>query len=112
MMYDQDLPTSLWAETSSTAVYVQNRCPHAILEEKTHEEVFIDEKPNVGHLRIFGYPVYIHVQKERRRKMEPSGKKGTFVGYNETSQAYRIYVPVQRQMGVSRDVNFDEDIAF
>ena len=45
-------------------------------------------------------------------KLEPSGKKGTFVGYNETSKAYRIYIPGQRQIEISWDVTFDEDEAF
>ena len=84
MMCDQDLPASLFVEASSTAVYVQNRCHHAIRDQKTPEEVFTGEKPDIRHLRIFGFPVYIHVRKEKRTKMEPLGKKGIFVGYSET----------------------------
>ena len=38
--------------------------------------------------------------------------KGTFVGYSETSKAYRIYIPRQRQIEIIRDVTFDEDEAF
>ena len=79
MMCDQDLLASLWAEAASTAVYIQNRCHHAILDQKTPEEVFTVEKPDVGHLRIFGCPVYVHVPKEKRTKMEPLRKKGIFV---------------------------------
>ena len=81
MMHDQDLPTSLWAEATRTAVYIKNRSPHSVLGEKTPEEVFSEEKPDVGHLRIFECPVFIHVPKEKITKMEPSGKKGIFVGY-------------------------------
>jgi hypothetical protein len=47
MMCDQDLPTLLWKEASSTIFYVQNRCSHVILEEKTPKEVFISEKPKI-----------------------------------------------------------------
>jgi hypothetical protein len=72
-------------------------CPHAILKEKTLEEVFLGIKPEVGHLRIFGCPAYIHVPKEKRKNMEPSRKKGVFVGYSEISKAYRIYVLGQRK---------------
>jgi hypothetical protein len=61
-------------------------------------------------LRIFGCPVYIHVPKDKRKKLEPSGKKGIFVGYSETSKAYRIYVPGQQKVEISRDVTFDEKI--
>jgi hypothetical protein len=111
-MFDQDLPNSLWAEATSTVVYTQNRFPHAILKDKTPTKVFSGIKPKVGHLRIFGCPVYIHVPKENRTKMEPSGKKGVFWGYNENSKAYRIYVPGQRQIEVSRDVTFHEEATF
>ena len=44
--------------------------------------------------------------------MEPSGKKGIFVGYSETSKAYRIYVLGQRNSEVRRDVTFHEEAAF
>ena len=76
---------------------------------ETPKEVFTGDKPNVGHLRIFNCPVYIHVPKEKRTKMEPSRKKRIFVGYSETSKDYHVYVPGQRQIKISRDVTFDED---
>jgi hypothetical protein len=79
-----------------TKVYVQNKSPHQILKNMTPEEAFIGVKPEVGHFRIFGCPVYFHVPKEKRSKLDPSGRKGTFVGYNESSKAYWIYIPCQR----------------
>jgi hypothetical protein len=111
-MYDQNLLSSLWVEAASTTVYLQNRCPHKALEVKTPKEVFTGIKPFVDHLRIFGSPVYIHIPKEKRTKLEPSGKKGTFVGYNETSKAYRIYIPGQKFIEVSRDVTSHEEATF
>ena len=83
----------LWAEATRTAVYVQNCTPHRVLENKTPKEVFSGKKREVSHLRIFGCPVYIHIPKEKRTKLDPSGKKGIFVGYSESSKAYRIYFP-------------------
>ena len=47
--------------------------------------------------------------KEKRSKLDASGKKGMFVGYNETSKAYRVYVPGQREVEICHDVTFDED---
>ena len=82
MIHDQDLLMTFWAEASSTTIYVQNNSPHNILGDKTLEEAFIGEKPKVSHLRIFGCPMYIYITKEKRTKMEPSRKKGTFVGYS------------------------------
>jgi hypothetical protein len=99
-------------KAASTAVYIQNKCPHKALEEKTLEEVFTGKKPSVDHLRIFDSLVYIHVPKEKRTKLEPSGKKDTFVGYSETSKTYRIYVPGKKFIEVSRDVTFHEEATF
>ena len=111
MLHDQCLPKFLWGEAANTIVYVQNKCPHQALDFKTLEEVFIGKKPNVFAFRIFGCPVYFHVPKEKRNKLDAFGKKGTFLGYIETSKAYRIYLPDQREVELSHDVTFDEDFA-
>lgn len=47
--------------------------------------------------------MYFHMPREKRNKLEASGKKGIFVGYSENSKAYKIYVPGQRDVEVSRD---------
>ena len=73
----------LWAEAAITMVYVHNYTPHRVLENKTLEELFSGKKPEVSHLRIFGCPVYIHILKEKRTKLDPSGKKGIIMGYSE-----------------------------
>jgi hypothetical protein len=59
---------------------------HKSLRNMTLEEAFTEVKPEVGHFRIFGCLVYIHVHKEKRTKLDPSCRKGTFVGYNESSK--------------------------
>jgi hypothetical protein len=59
----------------------------------TREESFSDKKPNVENLRIFGCPVYSHIPKDMRNKLKRSGKKAIFMGYSDSSKAYRIYIP-------------------
>lgn len=103
MIRDQNLHMYLWAEASRTVVYVQNKSPHKILWNKTPKEVFAGKKPEVRHLRIFGCPMYIHFPKKKRTKLEPSRKKGTSIGYNETSKAYRICIFEQRKIEIRRD---------
>jgi hypothetical protein len=47
----------LWAETTRIVVYVQNKSPYKVLENKTPEEVFSGKVLEVSHLRIFGCPI-------------------------------------------------------
>ena len=109
MLHDQNLLKFLLGEATNTTVYVQNKTPHQALGDKTLEEVFTGIKPNVDHLRILGYPVYFHVLKYNRNKLETNGNKYKFVGYCENFKTFRIYVHGQRSIEFSRDVTFDED---
>jgi hypothetical protein len=90
MIHDQDLPMHIWAEATRTTICVQNRFSHSALGFKTPEEMFTRKKPEVGHLKIFGCPVFVHIPKEKRTKLDPSGHKGIFVGYYEVSEALKI----------------------
>ena len=44
--------------------------------------------------------------------MKPTVENGIFVGYDETSKAFHIYLPSQRKVVVRRDVKFEEERAF
>ena len=112
MIHDQHIPMYLWEEATRTTVYVQNIISHSALGNKTPVEMFFGEKPEVSHVNIFGCHVYIHIPKEKRSKLDPSGKKILFVGYSEQSKAYRIYISGCHQIELSRDVTFDEDTSF
>ena len=73
MLDDQDLPMHLWVEVARKTVYIHNHTPHRVLDNKTLEEAFSREKPEVIHLRIFGCSMYIHIPKEKRTKLDLLG---------------------------------------
>ena len=79
------------------------------LRTRHPKKYFSGKKLEVSHLRIFDYPVYIHILKEKRTKLDPLGRKGIFVGYSESSKSYRIYFPRFKKIDITRDVTFDED---
>ena len=87
MLLDQDIHMHIWAEAGRTVVYVWNHTPHRVLDNKTPQEDFSREKLEFIHLIIFGCPVYIHIPKQKRTKIDLSGRKGIFVEYNDTSKA-------------------------
>jgi hypothetical protein len=91
---------------------VQNISPHCVLGNKTPEEMFTGENPKVIHLQIFGCPMYVHVPKDKRSNLDPSGKKGVFVGYSETLNKYRVDISGYRQIEIIKDVTFNEDATF
>ena len=65
-----------------------------------------NQKSAISEYSIVQFP------KEKRTKLDPSGKKGIFVGYYESSKDYRIYFLGFKKIDIRRDVTFDEDLAY
>ena len=74
--------------------------------------MFTGEKLEVSHLGIFGCPIYVHVLKDKRTKLDPPGNKDIYFGYNETSKEYEIYIPCYKKFETIIDVTLDEYVAF
>ena len=90
---------------------MQNRCPHKILGMSTPEEAFSGKRPDISHLQIFGSPVYMHVTKDARRKLDLTTEVGIFVGYTDTPHKYHVYFPDRHNIVVRRDIKFHEEKA-
>jgi hypothetical protein len=50
------------------------------LKNITPEENFIGVKDEIEYFKVFGCPVYFHVPKEKKSKLDPSRIKDTFMG--------------------------------
>ena len=112
MLHDLGLLKFLWGEaTKPSPLYMFNIGARIKHWTSRHPKKFSPVRNLMFHFRIFGCPVYFPLLKDTRNKLDASGKKGTFAGYIETSNAYRIYVLGQREVEISHDVTFDEDSA-
>lgn len=105
MLLEAGLPKALWAEAVATASYLRNLSPYAGLSMTPHERMS-GAKPNVGHLKVFGSTVYVHIPKVKRGKFAPTSWKGTFVGYVDGG-LYRV-MSDDKLVSVESDVTFDE----
>ncbi|KMQ91353.1 opie2a pol protein [Lasius niger] len=56
----------------------------------------------------FGCELHILDQTPNKSKLEPRSKKGIFVGYSQQLKGYRVWIPSEGKVQVSRDVKFLE----
>ncbi|KAL0880051.1 hypothetical protein ABMA27_002544 [Loxostege sticticalis] len=106
MMLNAKLPKVYWAEAIHTAAYIINRSPTKCY--KTPEEMWTGQKPNVSHMRTFGYEAMVHLPKEKRKKLDSKSQKLIFIGYCENTKGYRFLLPNSRKAIKSRDAIFLE----
>jgi hypothetical protein len=108
MLEEKSMPKSYWAEAVRTAVYIQNR----IGDKVSPYEQYFGTKPNLRHLRVFGSIAYVHIPKEKRKKLDTKAEKCILVGYSDEQKGYKCYNPQTKRACVSRDVVFDESASW
>jgi transposase InsO family protein len=109
MLSGAALPITLWGEAAYTACYLYNRTPRGYGDtQATPEEMWIGEKPSLGHLRVFGCVAYAQLAKDQRGKLDSTSIRGVFVGYTPTSRQYRVYDPETKKVERYSTVRFDE----
>ena len=91
MMLHAGLSSGHWTYAVHTACYLTNRTSTKALDGDTPFRALTNKKPNVKNLRVFGCPVYVHVE-DHTKKFQPRAQKGVFLGYTDNSPGYRVTV--------------------
>jgi hypothetical protein len=110
MLKHKNLPTFLWPEAMKTITYLSNRTTTVAVGNRllTPVEILTGIKPDVSHLRVFGCKAFAYNFDIHRKKLDDKAKAGVFVGYDNSSAAYRIYLTGQRKIIKSGHVMFNE----
>lgn len=106
LLTDSGLPKFLWAEAVNTANYIQNRVVTKGNSNSIPFELWNEKKATVNYFEIFGAKCYVHIPKEKRKKLENTATQMYFLGYEDGSKAYRMYDALNHKLVISRDVRF------
>src|SRR4051812_39401699 len=109
MLNESNLPKYFWADAISTACYVLNRIIIRPILNKTPYELLKGRKPNVSHLHVFGCKCFVlNNGKDNLGKFDAKADEGIFLGYSQSSKAYRVYNKRLLIVEESVHVSFDE----
>ena len=80
MLDDAGLSKKYWAFAVSVAVDLKNRTPTRSVVSRTPYKAWDGRKPSLKHLHVFGCLAFVHVPKEKRKKLDTKATPGIFVG--------------------------------
>lgn len=109
LLMEKNVPKHFWAEATTWACHVLNRCVTRALDDKVPEELWSGNKPNVDYFRVFGCIGHTHIPSQNRTKLDPRSHKCVLFGISKESKAYRLYDPVQEKIVISCNVIFEEE---
>jgi hypothetical protein len=109
MLLESGLPASFWGEAIMTANHVRNSCISKSIDGDIPYKRWTGKSPDVSHLQIFGCKAYVLDKPTNRGKFDSKTVEGIFVGYSDYPKGYRMWIPSEQKIRISRDVKFLEE---
>lgn len=103
-----NMPQYFWAEAVRHAVYVLNRLRTKFLKDKTPYEALKGNKPNLGHIRVFGCVGHVKTPSNLTRKLDDRSIPMVHLGFEPGTKGYRMYDMAGKKVVISRNVIFEE----
>ena len=106
MLSYSSLPESFWGYALETAAYILNLVPSKSVS-KTPTELWKGRKPSLNHIRIWGAPAHVLVQKQQ--KLESRTEMCMFIGYPKGTRGGIFYNPKEKKVIVNTHATFLEE---
>ncbi|KAK2448739.1 putative mitochondrial protein [Trifolium repens] len=110
LRFQANLPISFWGECVLTATYLINRTPTMVNDGVTPYEKLFGKPPSYEHIKIFGCLCYVKNLSKQRDKFDSRAERCVFVGYPKGQKGWTVYNLRTREIYVSRDVVFYENV--
>ncbi|XP_040960398.1 uncharacterized protein [Gossypium hirsutum] len=98
LLFEKNLPKTMWAKVVNIAVYIQNGLPTKALAHKTPFKAWFGFKPSLAQLKIFGSICYAYIPAMKREKLESKAEPGIMVAYSSVKKGYRILNPLTNKV--------------
>lgn len=110
LRFQASLPIEFWGECVQTVVFWINRTPTTLFKGKYPYEILFSSQQKLELLRVFGYLCYVHYSPRTKDKFGPRSRRCVFLGYHSRKKRWKVMDLEPRDVFVSRDVRFMEDI--
>jgi len=106
VMFQSKLPKKIWLYLVLHEVFLLNRIPAKILQNKASYEILYGTAPDLSQLSVFGCLSYVSILNTNRHKFDPRDRKCAFLGYKAGMKGYILVDVHSSEVIISRNVKF------
>jgi len=110
LMFQSQVPLSLWGDCVLTAVFLINTTPSQLLSNKTPYVILTGTVPVYEQLRTFGCLCYSSTSPKQRHKFQPRSEACVFLGYPAGYKGHKLMDLKSNTVFISRNVIFHEEV--
>lgn len=107
LLAQASMPIKFWDEAFRASIFLINRLPTPLLQNKTPLETLFHTQLDYSQLKVFGCTWYPNIRPYNNHKLQFRSTPCTFLGYNLNHKGYRC-LDSNGRIFISRDVIFDE----
>jgi hypothetical protein len=105
-------PKQYWYLALRHATLLRNVSPTKALTNSpkgfSPHQNFVGKNFDITKLHVWGTDAYVHVEKDDRTRLEPRARKGTYVGFDESSNCDLVYFLDSKRLVSSYHITIDE----
>src|SRR5260370_4273618 len=105
MIFNTDLPKSLWPHAISYSCHIKNHSLTHALKGSSPFEQFYGKKPDLSSIQNFGCDVWV-LNQGAKGKLNPRSNKYIFIGLSDDTRTYWYYKPGNGEVAKSQNVIF------
>jgi hypothetical protein len=111
MLWEARLSPAFWVDAVSYSQYLWNRTPNSHTGMSTPWEMLTGRKANWSKMKVFGCDVFEFIANDKFTKVPglPRGRKMLFMGFDPSTDGWRLFDPEIRRYHASRDAYFYEN---
>ena len=109
LLAQASMPTCYWDEAFLSAVFLINRMPTAVIDNKAPFEVLNNHAIDYSLLKVFGCQCYPHIRPYNKNKLQYRSLPCVFLGYDVHFKGYKCLAASGRIYMV-RNVIFNEKV--
>ena len=110
LLFQSNVPINVWGDCIRTVVFLMNRTPSPVLENKSPYEILFDKIPLYFDFKVFGSLCYASTLLSSRHKFSPRATTAAFIRYPIGYKGYKLLDIKTRKTLTSKDVKFHEHI--